>query len=90
MAPFSLGSTCTLAQADGIHAALGEHMLAHPGEGLVIDATAVDEADVSLVQLLVAARHSAASRNVAMTLLPSQVVSSLLARAGLTGWAEPA
>ncbi len=88
MAPFSLGSTCTLAQADDLHAALGAHMTGHPGESLVIDATGVEEADVSLAQLLVSAKHTADARGVSMTLQPSQAVSDLLARAGLDGWAE--
>ena len=88
MAPFSLGSTCTLAQVDELHAALCEHVAAHSAEGLVIDATGVEEADVSLAQLLVAARHTAGARNLSMTLMPSQAVSGLLARTGLTGWAE--
>ena len=87
MAPFSLGSTCTLSQAETIHAALSEHLLDHAGEGLLVDASAVEEADISLVQILVSAGRTAASRHLAMTLEPSPTVSALLARAGLGDWA---
>jgi anti-anti-sigma regulatory factor len=88
MTPFSLKGPCTLSQAEAIHAALGEHLLDHAGEALVIDATAVEEADVSLLQLLVAAGRTATARNVSLALRPSPAVSALLARAGLAGWAE--
>ncbi|RIY02723.1 STAS domain-containing protein [Aureimonas flava] len=90
MTPFTLGEACTLSQAEAIHAALSEHMLRHAADGLLIDATGVAEADVSLTQLLVAARRAAAARGLATTLLPSPAVRELLGRAGLDGWAESA
>lgn len=88
MTPFALPGACTLAEAEAIHSALGEHLLDHAGEGLLVDASAVEDADVSLVQLLVSAGRTAASRNVPFALLPSPTVSALLSRAGLDGWAE--
>lgn len=87
MTPFSLGPACTLSQAEAIHAALSEHLLDHAGEGLLVDASAVEEADISLVQILVSAGRTAASRHLAMTLKPSPAVTALLARAGLDDWA---
>ncbi|MBB3936243.1 STAS domain-containing protein [Aureimonas phyllosphaerae] len=87
MTPFSLGPACTLSQAEAIHAALSEHLLDHAGEGLLVDASAVEEADISLVQILVSAGRTAASRHLAMTLEPSPAVTALLARAGLDDWA---
>ncbi|WP_294644487.1 STAS domain-containing protein [uncultured Aureimonas sp.] len=87
MTPFSLGSTCTLSQAEAIQTALSEHLLDHAGEGLLVDASAVEEADISLVQILVSAGRTAGARHLAMTLKPSAEVSALLARAGLGDWA---
>ncbi len=88
MTPFILEPVCTLSQADSLHAALAEHIAGHAGEGLVIDATAVEEADVSLAQILVSAGQTAAARGAALSLRPSPAVSALLARAGLGGWAR--
>ena len=55
------------------------------GEPLVVDCAAVDEADLSLVQLLVAARRLAARNGAGFRLEPppSPAVVALFERAGL-------
>lgn len=73
---------CTLVQAEGIaldfRAALGA------GGGLQVDASAMEEGDVSLLQILIAARHSCEAVGCSLALTSSPVLEALAARAGFS------
>lgn len=73
---------CTLVQAESIavdfRAALGA------GGGLVIDASALEEGDVSLLQILIAARHSCEAVGSGLVLTSSPALERLATRAGLS------
>lgn len=73
---------CTLVQADALAQDL-RAALALPGDALHIDARDVEEADVSLLQLLIAARHSGEATGTALRFTMSPTVADLARRAGL-------
>lgn len=77
-----LPACCTLAQADALSRDLRD-ALSQPDNGLHIDASAVEEADVSLLQLLIATGHSCAAMGVALHLSPSPELAEVARRAGL-------
>lgn len=83
---FNLPPRCTLVQAEGI--ASDCRAAIEAGGGVSIDATALEEADVSLLQILIAARETCESAGKGFTLTPSPVLDELAARAGFTTSAE--
>ncbi|MBM3606561.1 MAG: STAS domain-containing protein [Alphaproteobacteria bacterium] len=82
-ATLCLPPRCTLVQAEGIAAECRNTLSAGDG-GLLIDASCVEEADVTLLQILMAARQSceAAGRDFALTSSPA--LATLAARAGFS------
>lgn len=82
MSTFTLPPRCTLVQAEGIasdcRAALGA------GGGLLIDASALEEGDVSLLQILIAARQSCEAAGGDFALTSSPTLDALAGRAGFS------
>jgi len=80
----AIAGACTLEQADETRQRVAERL--RPGSRLTLDLSAVAEADLSLVQILLAARRSAVEHGASLVLLPgaSPAVAALVAAAGLT------
>jgi anti-anti-sigma regulatory factor len=79
----ALHGTVGLRDAAGLTEKLAQALAAH--DRVVIDATALEQADISLVQVLAAARKTAegAGRSLRLVAPPGGVLAQLLARAGL-------
>lgn len=78
-----------LRQAARLAEALTDAIAAHPA--VVIAAGALEEADISILQVLLAARKTAAGAGKSLTLEPSDSLLRILARAGfLTADGSPA
>lgn len=73
---------CTLVQAEGIASDCRAALDA--GGGLAIDASALVEGDVSLLQILIAARHSCEAAGCGFALTSSPALETLAARAGFS------
>lgn len=83
--PVSVGPVLTLTTSEEVCEALRESL--QIGEAAVIDCAEIVEADVSLLQLIVAARAQASRDEGRVTLrgTANPVFSGLLARAGCAG-----
>jgi anti-anti-sigma regulatory factor len=79
----ALHGTLGLREAAGLTEQLAEALAAHAR--VVVDATALDGADIALVQVLAAARRTAADagRSLRLVAPPGGILAQLLARAGL-------
>lgn len=77
-----LGADCTLRAIEAAHQAL---RLARPADGrLRIDCSAIEQADITLVQLIASAEASFALRDIGITLEATPIcVRSAFARAGV-------
>lgn len=73
---------CTLVQADDLADDL-RAALSSGSDALHIDATAVEEVDVSLLQLLIAARRSCEASGLALRFTISPTLQLVARRAGL-------
>lgn len=83
----SLPPRCTLVQAEEI-ASECRAALSSGAEALQINASALEEGDVSLLQIVIAARNSCEAVGRAFSLTPSPVLEALAARAGLLATPE--
>lgn len=77
----SLPPRCTLVQAEEVSLECHDAIDLSSG-GLLIDASTLEEADVSLLQILIAARTSCEGACRGFSLTPSPVLEALAARAG--------
>jgi anti-anti-sigma regulatory factor len=77
---------CSLGQADLIRDHLAGVLANRSDDDLTIDLSPVVEADVSLVQVLVSAARTAATKNIALRFRSSDLVDDLFARSGLPSW----
>jgi phospholipid transport system transporter-binding protein len=83
LASFTAGVDCTLRHAKATAASLGG--LLEAGSGLAIDCSAVEQADITFVQTLIAAQRSCTARDLPFALTGmSDVVASAFHRAGVT------
>ncbi|GGE25419.1 hypothetical protein GCM10011390_51070 [Aureimonas endophytica] len=78
--------SCTIVEAESLRAMLRDHLANHPAKTVHLDLSAVEEADVTLVQNLIAARKSAEAQGASVTAALSPAVAELLVRTGLAGW----
>lgn len=83
---FAFHASCLLPQAEVLRYALMGRLNGTRAKTFSVDLTAVEEADISLLQLLVSLRRTAASRAIALTAVSNAYVDDLLARAGLSNW----
>lgn len=77
----TLPARCTLVEIAELHGTLSR-ALSDGAEDLRIDAGAVEEADLSLLQLLIATGRSLDGTGRALEIVPSQALRALAARGG--------
>lgn len=79
-ATLTLPPRCTLVQAEELAARCRDALAA--GQGLRIDAAPLEEGDVSLLQILIAAQKSCAAAGCEFALVSSPALDALAQRAG--------
>ncbi|WAJ29838.1 STAS domain-containing protein [Antarcticirhabdus aurantiaca] len=82
-ATFDFGMSCLLPQAEVLRYALIGKLGKLRSKSLVLDLSKVETADISLVQILLSLKKSAAAKGVALEMRSSPTVDSLLSRAGV-------
>lgn len=83
---FSMDSQCTLLGAEELCMTLVDRLSDSASASIDLDLSQVEEADISLLQILVSLRQTATARGCALGVQSNTYVDDLLARAGLTHW----
>lgn len=79
-------SACTIVEANAICESLVERIASAAQGSVSLDLSQVAQADVTLVQALLAFEKSATAKGLAFSVSPSPAVEEILAQAGLSGW----
>ncbi|KQT69012.1 MULTISPECIES: STAS domain-containing protein [unclassified Aureimonas] len=87
--PLRAPSHCTIVEADTFRQALLARLSGEGAGPVEIDLSGVEDADITLIQLVLAAGKSAEAKGRSLSVTSSPAVADLLSRAGLSGWPMP-
>lgn len=80
---------CTIIEADAFRQDILSRLHGEDGDVIEIDLSAVEDTDITLIQLLLSAGKSAEAKGRTLSITSSSAVTDLLSRAGLPGWPTP-